>query len=73
MREEELLEVRSAIEQARLRVQILEEEDQCKQYFDRSHGPPRATSDPEIKRYDQRTDVYPNVDSELTPDIKGTI
>ena len=50
MREEDLLEVKSTIEQARLRVQILEEEDQSEEYFDRSHGLPGATSDPEIKR-----------------------
>ena len=73
MREEELLDVKSTIEQARLRVQILEEEVQSKVYFDRSHGPPRATSDPEIKRYDQRTEVYSNVEPELTPDMKGTM
>ena len=60
MREEELLEVKSTIEQARLRVQILEE-DQSEEYFDLSHGLPRATSDPEIKSYDQRTEVYANV------------
>ena len=73
MREEELMEVKSTIEQARLRVQILEEEDQSKEYFDRSHGLPRATSDPEIKRYDQRTEVYSNVEPGLTPDMKRTI
>ena len=69
MREEELLEVRSTIEQARLRVQIVEE-DQSEECFDRSYGPPRATSVPEIKRYDQRTDVYSNVESGLTPEMK---
>ena len=73
MREEELLEVKSTIGQARLRVQILEEEDQSEEYFDRSHGLPRATSDPEIKRYDQRTEVYSNVEPGLTPDMKMTI
>ena len=73
MREEELLEVKSTIEQACLRVQILEEEDQSEEYFDRSHGLPRATSDPEIKRYDQRTEVYSNVEPGLTPDMKRTI
>ena len=64
MHEEELLDVRSTIEQARPRVQILEgEEDQSKECFDHSYGPPRATSVPEIKRFDQRTDVYSNVES----------
>ena len=70
MREEELLEVRSKIEQARLRVQILEEEDQSEECFDRSYGPPKATSVPDIKRCDQRTDVYSNVESGLTPEMK---
>ena len=70
MHEEELLEVRSTIEQARLRVQILEEEDQSEECFDRSYWPPRATSVPEIKRYDQRTGVYSNVESGLTPEMK---
>ena len=73
MREEELLEVKSTIDQARLRVQIFEEEDQSKEYFDRSHGLPRATSDPEIKSYDQRTEVYANVEPRLTPDMKRTM
>ncbi|XP_044167871.1 uncharacterized protein LOC122951891 [Acropora millepora] len=72
MREEELLEVKSTIEQARLRVQILEEA-QSEEYFDLSHGLPRATSDPEIKSYDQRTEVYPNVEPGSTPDMKRTM
>ena len=68
--EEEFLEVRSTIEQARLRVQILEEGDQSGEYFDCSYGPPGETSVPQIKRYDQRTDVYSNVESELMPEMK---
>lgn len=73
MREEELLEVRSTIEQAGLRVQTLEEEDQSEECFDGSYGPPRATSIPEIMRYDQRTDVYLKVESELTPEMKRNV
>lgn len=40
MHEEELLEVRSTIEQAHLKVQILEEEDQSEKYLVRMHGSP---------------------------------
>ena len=40
MHEEELLEVRSKIEQAHLKVQILEEEDQSEKYLVRRHGSP---------------------------------
>ena len=57
-REEELLEVESEIEQARLRVQILEEGEGFTEHFEYSYGPPPEASVSRAKGRDPRTAVF---------------
>ena len=71
-REEELLEVENKIEQARLRVQILEEGEGYKDHFAYSLDPPQTSGVPRAKGDDPRTATFPDTGFEAKSALTHT-